>query len=174
MRQRLAIAQALVPRPRLLVLDEPAQGLDPQGLAEVRELLKGLAAEGTTILLSSHLLHEVEQICTHVGVMAKGALIASGPVAELLAVDGGYELTVSDAEKAAEVLAGLPLVREFRASGPDSFTVWLGEARPELVNAELVNAGVGVRGLQGKRTQLEDVYLRLAAESDEDEGGQRR
>ncbi len=166
MRQRLALAQALVPRPRLLVLDEPAQGLDPQGLAEVRQLLKALAAQGTTVLLSSHLLHEVEQVCSHVAVIAKGELIASGTVAELLAGDEGYEITVADAQAAASALARIALVRRFSQSAEDSFTVWLHEDTPQRLNAALVEAGVGVKGLRRKRTELEEVYLRLAAETD--------
>ncbi|MBC7288029.1 MAG: ATP-binding cassette domain-containing protein, partial [Armatimonadetes bacterium] len=80
MRQRLGIAAALVPRPRLLVLDEPAAGLDPQGLRDVRELLRRLAADGMTVLLSSHLLPEVQILCTQVGLMCGGRLVASGPV----------------------------------------------------------------------------------------------
>ncbi len=164
MRQRLAIAQALVPRPRLLVLDEPAQGLDPQGLTEVRELLKELVAQGTTVLLSSHLLHEVEQICTHVGIIAKGELIASGTVAELLASDEGYEVTVASAQAATAALAQMALVREFSQDAEDTFTVWLHEDEPQQLNAGLVDAGVGVKGLRKKRTELEDVYLQLAAD----------
>ncbi len=168
MRQRLGIAQALVPRPRLLVLDEPTNGLDPAGMAEVRELLRELASGGMTILLSSHLLHEVEQICTHVGVMARGKLIASGTVDELLTGDGGYCVRVRDVLIAGKTLADLPLVRQFQVAADSSYyTVWLHEDHPEELNAALVYAGAGVFELSACRTELEDVYMTLAGNSSE-------
>lgn len=167
MRQRLGLAQALVPRPRLLVLDEPTNGLDPTGMAEVRELLRELAAGGMTILLSSHLLHEVEQICTHVGVIARGKLIASGTVEELLTGEGGYRVSVRDVPVAEKILADLPLVRQFQSAADSSYTVWLHDDRPDELNAALVHAGAGVTELSARRTELEDVYMQLAGNGSE-------
>jgi ABC-2 type transport system ATP-binding protein len=161
MRQRLGIAQALVPRPRLLVLDEPAQGLDPEGLTEVRDLLRELAADGMTILLSSHLLHEVEQICDYVGIIAHGALIAEGPVGEMLSGDGGYQITVTDQPFALSVLEVLPLVTRYQTRD-GAIRVWLDDDQPERLNAALVEAGVGVQALMPRRPALEEVYLGLA------------
>jgi ABC-2 type transport system ATP-binding protein len=169
MRQRLAIAQALVPRPRLLVLDEPAQGLDPQGLAEVRDLLVELADEGMTVFLSSHLLHEVEQICSHVGVIVDGSLITSGRVCDLLASDGAYEVRVSDIGGAETALREMRLVRELRRTGEDTVAVWLHEDKPEALNAGLVQAGIGVQGLREKRAELEEVYLQVAGAGAEED-----
>ena len=104
MRQRLAIAVALMQRRELLVLDEPTNGLDPQGTREVRSLIRELADDGTTIFTSTHLLAEVEQTCTHVVVMHKGRLVAAGSVLEI-AGSGGLQLAVDDPERAAGVLA---------------------------------------------------------------------
>ncbi|NLJ36255.1 MAG: ABC transporter ATP-binding protein [candidate division WS1 bacterium] len=165
MRQRLAIAQTLVPRPRLLVLDEPAGGLDPEGLIEVRDLLRELAADGVTIMLSSHLLHEVEQTCTHVGIIARGELLASGRVDELLGAEERYQVQVTDEQAAERVLSSLAAVREHQRVGEREYAVWLAEGGPEALNAELVRAGVGVRGLARRHTALEDIYMELAGAS---------
>jgi ABC-2 type transport system ATP-binding protein len=104
MKQRLAIAQAMLGLPELLVLDEPTNGLDPPQIAEMREVLRRYAATGRTVVVSSHLLAEVEQTCTHVVVMHKGRLVAAGSVTEI-AGEGGMQLAVADAERAAEVLS---------------------------------------------------------------------
>jgi ABC-2 type transport system ATP-binding protein len=104
MRQRLGIAQAMLGLPEVLVLDEPTNGLDPPQIAEMREVLKDYARTGRTVVISSHLLAEVEQTCTHVVVMHKGRLVAAGPTAEI-AGRGGLQLAVPDAAEAARVLA---------------------------------------------------------------------
>ncbi|MFI6290372.1 ABC transporter ATP-binding protein [Nonomuraea sp. NPDC050790] len=162
MRQRLAIAAALLRPRRLLVLDEPTNGLDPQGTREVRTLVKDVAAEGTTVFVSSHLLAEVEQMCTHAGIMSAGRLVAQGTIASL---SGGraarIRIDTPDLEEAARVLGalGLPDVRV----GSD-VTAELGGRAPERINAELVVAGVAVRGLSVVRTSLEDVFVGLTGE----------
>ncbi len=161
MRQRLGIAQALIPRPRLLVLDEPAQGLDPQGLAEVRDLLRELCADGMTILLSSHLLHEVELICDHVGIIAGGRLVAQGPVAQMISGDGGYELRVDDQARALSVISTSEFVARHAVEN-GAIRVWMREDGPEQLNSALVSAGVGVRALIPRRPALEEVYLDIA------------
>lgn len=168
MKQRLGIAQALVPRPDILILDEPAQGLDPEGLAQVRDLLRSLAAEGLTIFLSSHLLHEVEQICTHVGVVVAGRLIAEGSVDEMLTGEHTYELDVTDSAAADRILGDMPLVTRYAKTDTDGFEVILAEDRPENLNARLVEAEVGVRSLTPRRTNLEAFYLQLAGTGDEE------
>jgi len=111
MKQRLAIAQAMLGLPELLVLDEPTNGLDPPQIAEMREVLQSYAATGRTVVVSSHLLAEVEQTCTHVVVMHKGRLMAAGSVAEI-AGSGGVHLAVVDAARAAEVLAAAGISSE--------------------------------------------------------------
>jgi ABC-2 type transport system ATP-binding protein len=166
MRQRLGLAGALL-RPRdLLVLDEPTNGLDPQGTREVRTLVRELAAEGATVFLSSHLLTEIEQVCTHVGVMSRGRLVTQGTLGELRDVAAArlrvVVATADDVSRAVEVLArtgvGEPDVREGVLVAP------LGDVRPEVVNRELVLAGVGVRELVVERPDLEDVFVSLTGE----------
>jgi ABC-2 type transport system ATP-binding protein len=104
MKQRLGIAQAMLGLPEVLVLDEPTNGLDPPQIAEMREVLQSYAATGRTVIVSSHLLAEVEQTCTHVVVMHRGVLVAAGSVAEIAGA-GGMQLAVDDPDRAAAVLA---------------------------------------------------------------------
>jgi ABC-2 type transport system ATP-binding protein len=166
MRQRLGLAAALL-RPReLLVLDEPTNGLDPQGTREVRALIRELAAEGSTVFLSSHLLSEVEQVCSHVGVMSRGRLVTQGTLAELRNVAAARLRVVvaapDDVGRAAEVLGRAGLSSPEVQDG--GIVALLGDARPEVVNRELVLAGVGVRELAVERPDLEDVFVSLTGE----------
>ncbi|WP_137120052.1 ABC transporter ATP-binding protein [Segeticoccus rhizosphaerae] len=163
MRQRLAIAAALLMPRELLVLDEPTNGLDPQGTREVRHLVAGLAAEGSTVLVSSHLLSEVDQMCTHVGVMHVGKLVAQGSVDELRG--GGaarVRVRTSRPGPAAEVLAelGLEAVRTER----DGVTADLLGVDAEKVVPALVHAGVPVLGFAVETPSLEDFYVSLTGE----------
>jgi ABC-2 type transport system ATP-binding protein len=163
MRQRLAIAAALLGPRELLILDEPTNGLDPQGTREVRALVKEIAAGGTTVFVSSHLLAEVEQMCTHAAIMRTGRLVADGTIASL---SGGLATRVSvetpDAADAARVLAALGLADVRSAAG--AVTAELGGHAPERVNAALVGEGVAVRGLAVVRPSLEDVFVGLTGE----------
>ena len=160
MKQRLGIARALLGRPELLVLDEPATGLDPQELREIRRLLRRLSDRGVTILLSSHLLAEVELSCSHVVVMDRGRLVASGSVPELVGAGAkSVYVEVDDPVRARTVLATLPAVR-IVTTDADGFTLELdGVDRTEVV-AALVHGGVGVRTITA-RWQLEDAFLGL-------------
>ena len=117
MKQRLAIAQAMLGLPELLVLDEPTNGLDPPQIAEMREVLQRYALTGRTVMISSHLLAEVEQTCTHVVVMHKGALIAAGSVHDI-AGNGRMQLAVPDPARAAQVLAGAGIIGANGAGPP--------------------------------------------------------
>jgi ABC-2 type transport system ATP-binding protein len=163
MRQRLAIAAALLEPRELLVLDEPTNGLDPQGTREVRTLVGSLAAEGATVLVSSHLLSEVEQICSHIGVMHAGRLVAQGPVAELRA-DGQAQVRVDtdQPEDAARVLRELGVshvaAQRARAVGR------LGSVPPEKVVPALVHAGVPVLGFAVESRSLEELFVSLTGE----------
>jgi lantibiotic transport system ATP-binding protein len=163
MRQRLGIAGALLQPRDLLVLDEPTNGLDPQGTREVRALVAELAADGVTVLLSSHLLSEVEQVCTHVGVMHAGRLVAQGPIGELRA-RGNVQVRVDSPQPALAVESlrrqGMDAVQ---ADG-DVVTAALGSAEPERVCAALVHDGVPVRGFGVVRPDLEDVFVSLTGE----------
>jgi ABC-2 type transport system ATP-binding protein len=168
MKQRLGLAAALLQPRELLVLDEPTNGLDPQGMREIRALIRELAADGTTVFLSSHLLDEIEQVCTHAAVMARGRLITQGPVAELAAgTRGRLAVTGPDPVQARQVLAGLG-VTGLAAEG-DRVTGDLPAdpaAVPDLaeINAALVDAGVRVRGFGLERASLEDAFVALTGE----------
>ena len=163
MRQRLGLAAALL-RPRdLLVLDEPTNGLDPQGTREVRTLVRELAAEGATVFLSSHLLSEVEQVCSHVAVMSRGRLVTQGTLDDLRDVAATrVRVVTGQPAEAAAVMADLGLLGvEVRA---DQASATLGAFASERVTAALVAAGVGVRELIIDRPDLEDVFVSLTGE----------
>lgn len=168
MRQRLAIAAALLAERDLLVLDEPTNGLDPQGTREVRHLIGDLASDGTTVLVSSHLLSEIEQVCTQLGVISAGKLVAQGTPEEIA---GGQRaevmVTTPDQEAAVRVLTGLGLTAEkagsdlVRAQFPDA---QLQHPAAEDIVARLVGDSVPVRGFELRRPTLEDVFVELTGE----------
>ncbi len=163
MRQRLALAAALL-RPRaLLVLDEPTNGLDPQGTREVRTLITELAGSGVTIFLSTHLLSEVEQVCSHVGVMQAGNLVAQGPLPQLRAgVEPRVLVSTSRPDQALALLQQAGLLGG-RVT-PEGVEARLGSADPEELIVALVRAGVPVRGFTVRQADLEDVFLALTGE----------
>jgi ABC-2 type transport system ATP-binding protein len=163
MKQRLAIAASLLQPRELVILDEPTNGLDPQGTREVRALVREIARDGTTVLVSSHLLAEVEQICTHVGVMRTGRLVFQGPLEELRARGTArIEVRTAEAARAADILTKLGLADVQAADGHAS--AQLGELVPEHVCRELVMAGVPVAGLDTPRPSLEDLFVGLTGE----------
>ncbi len=159
MRQRLAIAQAMLGMPELLVLDEPTNGLDPPQIREMREVLRSYAATGRTVVVSSHMLAEVEQTCTHVVVMHLGRLVAQGRVAELVATGGSVSLDVSDPVLAERVAAGVPGVDQVRTEDGVLLARADAEARAALV-AALVRADVAVSRVAPQHG-LEDAFLEL-------------
>jgi len=159
MKQRLAIAQAMLGLPELLVLDEPTDGLDPPQIAEMRRVLHRYATDGRAVLVSSHLLAEVEQTCTDVVVMHKGEVVASGLVDEIVGDSPTVHLDVSDVDSATAVLDRLGGVRAVTADGNGLVVDMNGTPRAEVV-AALVNAGVGVDRVVPRR-RLEDAFLAL-------------
>ncbi|WP_270888347.1 ABC transporter ATP-binding protein [Pedococcus sp. 5OH_020] len=163
MRQRLAIAASLLAPRDLLVLDEPTNGLDPQGTREVRSLIGSLASDGTTVFVSSHLLTEVEQICSHLGVMREGRLVAQGSVKEVRGT-GAATLTLRTAQpqEAVRVLEGLG-VSEVTAHG-DLVRGLPGSLEAERIVATLVRAEVGVKGFSVDSPSLEDLFVSLTGE----------
>lgn len=163
MRQRLAIANSLLMPRDLLILDEPTNGLDPQGTREVRHLISELAADGATVLVSSHLLAEVEQICTHVGVMYEGRLVAQSPISELRGTTTQTVRVDTDRpEDAGRVLNELGLSEI--AVAPGYVTATLGDVAVEKIVPNLVNACVPVLGFAVLRPSLEDVFVSLTGE----------
>jgi ABC-2 type transport system ATP-binding protein len=188
MKQRLGIANALLAPRELLVLDEPTNGLDPQGTREVRSLVRSLAADGATVFVSSHLLAEVEQICTHAAIMSAGRLVAQGTLGELRqAGQARIRVLTPDAGAAVRVLAALGLTAD-GGGGPAGARSWSGTpgngstregkvlfaplpaaesdggVEPETVVAALVAAGVRVRGFTTEQASLEERFVALTGE----------
>jgi ABC-2 type transport system ATP-binding protein len=180
MRQRLGIALALLGEPDLLVLDEPTNGLDPQGMREVRSLLRRLADQGTTVFVSSHLLFEVEAMCDRVGVLARGRLVAEGPPSKLRGARDMVRVEVDDRRRALAVLRSLDGVALDGSEGTEGDsnrgTDFVGEgvlrlrlsepATPAAVNAALVSGGVAVSVLMPEHETLEDVFVSLVEGAD--------
>ncbi|MFF5071931.1 alpha/beta fold hydrolase [Micromonospora olivasterospora] len=168
MRQRLAIAQAMLGLPELLVLDEPTDGLDPPQIAEMRRVLQRYATDGRAVLVSSHLLAEVEQTCTHAVVVNKGRIVASGPVEEIVGESPSVLFDVTDPDAARTVLGRLDGVRVLPDSAGHLVVDTNGTARSEVV-AELVRAGIGVDRVVPRR-RLEDAFLALVGENSRGSG----
>jgi ABC-2 type transport system ATP-binding protein len=152
MRQRLGLAAALLRSPRLLVLDEPTNGLDPQGIREIRDLLAELNQAGTTVFLSSHQLSEVEQLCTRVGIVDHGRLVLQQNLDQLRAPTGRVLLRTPDADRAAALLDG-------RVEHRDGDRLLVAEADPAAVNTRLVEAGLRVTEISAERRSLEELML---------------
>jgi ABC-type multidrug transport system ATPase subunit len=157
MKQRLGLAAALLHRPALLILDEPTNGLDPAGMHEIRALLRGLARQGVTVFLSSHLLHEVEQICDRVAVLHHGRIIVQGTVSDLLATSA-VRVRVPDPAQAARVLQVLPGVAGVQ---PDGAYVRVEGVATGIVAQHLVTHGIVPSELVPCRLDLEQVFLEL-------------
>lgn len=163
MKQRLGIAAAMLGPRELLILDEPTNGLDPQGTREVRTLIREIAAEGTTVFVSSHLLAEIEQVCSHVAVMRAGRLVTQNSIEELRASSGTrIRVETPDTDTASGVLTGLGLT-DVRSSDAE-VSAELGEQTPERICAQLVGKDVAVRGLAVVRPSLEDIFVQLTGE----------
>jgi ABC-2 type transport system ATP-binding protein len=165
MKQRLGLAAALLRPRKLLVLDEPTNGLDPQGMREIRTLVRELAADGTTVFLSSHLLDEIEQVCTHAAVMAQGRLITQGPVAELAAgARGRLAVLTPDPAQAVRILTEHGLAGVVREGERVTAEPPADEAELAGLNAALVHGDVRVRGFGVERASLEDAFVALTGE----------
>lgn len=163
MKQRLGLAAALLQPRELLVLDEPTNGLDPQGMREIRALVRELAGDGITVFLSSHLLDEIEQVCTHTAVMNRGRLITQGTVAEMSAgARGRLAITTPDTAEAARVLKERG-VTDLVTDG-DEVTGEPPSTDLAELNAALVGSGVRVRSFGVTRASLEDVFVQLTGE----------
>jgi ABC-2 type transport system ATP-binding protein len=167
MRQRLGLAACLLADPQLLILDEPMNGLDPAGMRDMRDMLSGLAGEGRTVVLSSHLLDEVERTCDQVAIVDRGKVIRQGPIHELIEGAGvAVEVRCSDPATAARVL-GQPATGSRVAVGEDGLTVTLAEgpAREQAaeLNRRLVEAGISVYGLRPAHASLEDWFLSVTS-----------
>ncbi len=164
MKQRLGFARLLLGRPELLVLDEPTNGLDPGEIREIRELIGRLSSHGATVLLSSHHLSEVEQVCSHVLVMNRGRLIADGTVSELVGSAGSVYVEVDDRERAGAVLANLDGVTKVQSQG-DGLVLEVRDIDRADITAALVGAGLRLATIMPTQ-QLEDAFLEILAAGD--------
>lgn len=161
MKQRLAIASALLNDPEILILDEPTNGLDPQGIHQIREIIRKIASMGTTILLASHLLDEVEKVCTHVVIIRKGVKLYSGPVDGINASYGFFELKAKDNELLQVLLRQHPGIGKITMKD-DCVTAILEEPmEAETINAYLFEKGLSLSYLVKRKESLEEQFLQL-------------
>ncbi|MFS8631423.1 MAG: ABC transporter ATP-binding protein, partial [Bacillales bacterium] len=175
MRQRLGIAQAILHEPSLLILDEPTNGLDPQGIKEVRDYLRALAKAGTAVIVSSHLLSEMQLMCDRFAIIEKGKLIQISSIADL---NGGKKegqkviFEVDDAKTAILILRRNDWAKEDQLIDQQQFSVKLAKEDVAKANRLLVNRGVKVYGIRTETTTLEDHFLKLTGNGEE--GGMSR
>ncbi|WP_225034864.1 ABC transporter ATP-binding protein [Winogradskyella sp. SM1960] len=161
MKQRLAIASALLNDPEILILDEPTNGLDPQGIHQIREIIKGIAANGTTILLASHLLDEVEKVCTHVVVLRKGEKLYSGRVDEMINSHGFFELKAEKHKELLTVLKAHSNIEKVKEEG-ELITAFLNEPMSAAdFNKVMFEKGILLSHLVKRKESLEEQFLQL-------------
>lgn len=162
MKQRLAIAAALLGDPKILVLDEPTNGLDPVGIAEIRSLILTLRDKGHTIIMASHLLDEVEKVCSHVAILKTGTLVACGAVQDVLAQEDMVELAASDMQQLAALLQSMPGVQSVSVSAQSiSISLPRGSARLDEINRYCFSNGMALTHLMLKRKRLEEKFFEL-------------
>ncbi|HET8522337.1 MAG TPA: ABC transporter ATP-binding protein [Thermomicrobiales bacterium] len=165
MKQRLGVAAALLKDPDLLILDEPTNGLDPAGMAEMRTLIRGLGQGRRTVLLSSHLMGEIEHVCDRVGVIRHGKLVAEGTVAELRGRDS-LRIRAEPLAAAHKVVSALPGVEKVTIAG-DALRITTNPEDAASINRALLGAGIEVSELVSERSSLEDVFLELTQDQEE-------
>ncbi|HEU4553204.1 MAG TPA: ATP-binding cassette domain-containing protein [Chitinophaga sp.] len=161
MKQRLAIAAALLGNPEVLILDEPTNGLDPAGIAEVRGLIQQLAQTGKTIILASHLLDEVEKVCSHVAILQKGKLLLSGPVNQVLVREDFVELSCSDNTKLMAAISRHPAFGHIISSQEHLQVVFKEPVDPALLNAWCADQGLWLNHLYTRKQSLEKAFLQI-------------
>jgi ABC-2 type transport system ATP-binding protein len=164
MKQRLAIAAALIGDPPVLILDEPTNGLDPQGIAEVRNLIRDISIQGKTIIMASHILDEVEKVCSHVAIMHKGKLLSFGKVGEIINKNRIIEIGAEDISKLKETLAAIPEIRKVEQSN----NILLLEAYDNLTASELgkmlAKSDIIPTHLVVRTRSLESEFLEITAD----------
>lgn len=161
MKQRLAIASALLGDPGVLVLDEPTNGLDPVGIAEVRSLIRDLAKAGKTVIMASHLLDEVEKVCDHVAILMKGKLLMSGPVTQVISREDFIEIAASDMAKLEEVISAHPAFGSIVGSTDILQVSFHNGTTPEEVNAWCFEKGVRLNHLIIRKKSLEAAFFEI-------------
>lgn len=161
MKQRLAIASALLNDPEILILDEPTNGLDPQGIAQVRDIIFKIAAQGTTILLASHLLDEVEKVCSHVLVLQEGKQLYFGPVSALTTDHGYFELSATNNTMLVATLKEDPAIETIEENGTNVLAYPNRDLKPEELSRALSEKGIVLTHLAQKHKSLEEQFLSL-------------
>ncbi|WP_348824492.1 ABC transporter ATP-binding protein [Flavobacterium aestuarii] len=161
MKQRLAIASALLNDPEILILDEPTNGLDPQGIHQIRDIIKLIASQGTTILLASHLLDEVEKVCSHVLVLRKGQVLYSGPVDGVSANEGFFELQADDIENLIRVLQTHPSVDKIKTADAKVLVYLKANLESKDLNQFLFTNNICLSHLVKRKNSLEEQFLEL-------------
>ncbi len=165
MKQRLAIASALLNDPEILILDEPTNGLDPQGIRQIRDIIKHIASQGTTILLASHLLDEVEKVCSHVLVLRKGQILYSGKVDGMIANEGFFELQADNLEELKAALIAHPSIEKMVLE-EGKLVVYLKQAfEAKDLNKYLFEKGVYLNHLVKRKHSLEEQFLELTSKN---------
>ncbi len=165
MKQRLALASALLGEPEVLVLDEPTNGLDPEGIADVRDLIIKIAGEGTTVIMASHLLDEVQKVCSHVAVLKSGKKLYEGHVQSLLAEDGGIEISTDNFNKLDKALANFDGVDKIEKQ-PGLYTIKLKHGvKAAQLSSFLITNGVDITHFAHKKGSLEQEFLHLLSEN---------
>jgi ABC-2 type transport system ATP-binding protein len=165
MKQRLAIASALLGNPEVLILDEPTNGLDPQGIAQIRELILKIAMEGITIIIASHLLDEVQKICSHVVVLNKGKKLFSGEVNDVLAISDSFNLGSADLVLLKKAIENYPHYQSSVTSGDHLQVFFGGEVKPDEINDFLFRQGIVLSHLSERKRSLEQHFLELLHEN---------
>lgn len=166
MKQRLAIASALLNDPEILILDEPTNGLDPQGIHQIRDIIKQIAAQGTTILLASHLLDEVEKVCSHVLVLRKGTVLYSGTVHDMSANEGFFELQADDTEKLILLLKTHPAVESVKQEQGKVIVYLKSALEAANLNKFLFENNINLSHLVKRKHSLEEQFLELTKSAD--------
>jgi len=161
MKQRLAIASAMLGEPEVLILDEPTNGLDPQGIAHIRDLILLVAGQGTTIILASHLLDEVQKICSHVAVLSKGKKLFDGKVSEVLAISDSFELRAANREDLISVITTFPGFKSLDSSKDIVQVFFKGDVNPGEINTYLFSNGITLNHLSERKRSLEQHFLEL-------------
>lgn len=170
MKQRLALASVLMGDPEVLVLDEPANGLDPEGIAEVRNIIRQEADRGKTIVMASHILDEVEKVCSHVAILRKGELLKYGPVGSLLRAEVIMVLSAEDLTELETALKDAKEVSGYQVSGSDIHVTLKEGSAPGDLNKRLVSKGVALSKMEVHKQSLEEQFLELVRQANE-EGG---
>ena len=166
MKQRLAIGAALLSSPGILVLDEPTNGLDPAGIAEIRELIRNLNKQGITIIIASHLLDEVEKVCTHVAILKRGNLLLHGPVNEVLVNEDQLEVMAADMDALQQALQDMPGIKKILKADRTLQLSFTGDIDAAAVNSYVASKGITLSHLYVKKKSLETKFMELVGTED--------